>query len=324
MTPEARSLRRWAIAGLLLANLFWGLSFPLMKSLVAAQEQVLPGGNSWFITACLVGPRFILAALVILLVLGGRVRDTTRREAKQGVLLGLAVAAGMLFQTDGLQYTTASVSAFLTQFYAIMIPVWVAVQVRRRPPPVVWLSCGLVLVGVAVLARFDPRTMHLGRGEAETLVSSVFFMMQILVLGRAEFSGNRVLPVTLIMFAVQGAVFALMAALTAPRLSDLLVPWTSGAWVGGTLALTLFCTLGSFLLMNKWQPFITTTEAGLIYCAEPLFASVMALFVPGLVSAWAGFNYPNEELTLHLLVGGGLITAANILIQLRPPPPDTA
>jgi len=89
--------------------------------------------------------------------------------------------------------------------------------------------------------------------------------------------------------------------------------------VGGTLALTLFCTLGSFILMNTWQPKITATEAGLIYCIEPLFASLLALFLPALLAGWGGFSYPNERLTWHLLLGGGLITAANVLLQLKPP-----
>jgi hypothetical protein len=71
--------------------------------------------------------------------------------------------------------------------------------------------------------------------------------------------------------------------------------------------------------MNRWQPKITATEAGLIYCVEPLFASVMALFLPALFSRWAGFDYRNEALTWHLLAGGGLITLANVLIQLNPP-----
>jgi hypothetical protein len=34
---------------------------------------------------------------------------------------------------------------------------------------------------------------------------------------------------------------------------------------------------------------------------------------------WGGFSYPNERLTWHLLLGGGLITAANVLLQLKPP-----
>jgi hypothetical protein len=33
---------------------------------------------------------------------------------------------------------------------------------------------------------------------------------------------------------------------------------------------------------------------------------------------WGNFEYSNELVTTSLLVGGGLITAANILIQLKP------
>jgi len=87
------------------------------------------------------------------------------------------------------------------------------------------------------------------------------------------------------------------------------------------LLLTGFCTLGSFTIMNKWQPKISATEAGLIYCFEPIFGSIMALFLPAIFSRWAGLGYANEPVTWHLLAGGGLITLANILIQLRPPLP---
>ena len=37
----------------------------------------------------------------------------------------------------------------------------------------------------------------------------------------------------------------------------------------------------------------------------------------GIFSVWAGINYPDETLTAKLLLGGGLITAANILLQSR-------
>ena len=70
--------------------------------------------------------------------------------------------------------------------------------------------------------------------------------------------------------------------------------------------------------MNKWQPFITTTEAGLLYCSEPVFTALLALFLPAWFSLWGGLNYLNETLGVNLLVGGGLITLANVLIQLKP------
>lgn len=307
---------------LLFANFFWGLSFPLIKTVVLLHEQVLPGSNTWFITACTVAPRFLLGSLVLGLVLARQIPTFTRLELRQGLWLGLTAGAGMLFQNDGLQFTSASVSAFLTQFYAIMIPAYLAIRSRRWPSGTVWLCSGLVLAGVAILGRFDFRAMHLGRGEWETLLSSVFFMMQILLLGRKEYGVNRVLPVTLVMFLVQGVLFAGLAAGTASRPADLLTLWKSEWWVICTVCLTLFCTLGSFIIMNTWQPKISATEAGLIYCVEPLFASLMALFLPALLSAWALINYPNEHLTWHLLLGGGLITLANVLIQINPPRAD--
>jgi drug/metabolite transporter (DMT)-like permease len=81
--------------------------------------------------------------------------------------------------------------------------------------------------------------------------------------------------------------------------------------------IVVFCTIAAFLLMNRWQRQVTATEAGLVYCAEPVFVSLLALFLPGWLSQWAGVDYANEQLTVRLLLGGGLITAANVLLQSR-------
>lgn len=305
---------------LVVANLFWGLSFPLMKAIGGIHLHLLPESTTWFVTACTLAPRYLLGALALLPLCWPALRTLTRLELKQGLGLGLFAIGGMIFQTDGLQFTSVSTSAFLTQFYAIMIPVWLAVRARRRPPPLVWICCLLVLAGVAVLAQLDWRDLHLGRGELETLIGSVFFMGQIFWLDRREFSNNRVLPITTVMLAVEGIAALAMAFLTAPHASALLVPWTSSAWLFFTTLLTVFSTLGAFVIMNTYQPKISATEAGLIYCVEPIFASLLALFLPAWFSTLGGFNYPNEVATSHLLLGGALITAANLLLQLRPPP----
>jgi drug/metabolite transporter (DMT)-like permease len=227
----------------------------------------------------------------------------------------------MLLQGDGLQFTSASTSAFLTQFYALLIPLWLAWRTRRNPGRWVWASAALVLAGVAILGEFDWRTFRMGRGEAETLLASVFFMGQILTLERPEYANNRVVPITLLMFLVQGLVFLVLALGTAPSLGAMLVPLGIPAWWALSVALVVLCTLGSFLLMNRWQREISSTEAGMLYCIEPVFASALALVLPVWLSRWAGIDYPNEVLGTHLLLGGGLILAANVLLQLRPPPP---
>ena len=81
------------------------------------------------------------------------------------------------------------------------------------------------------------------------------------------------------------------------------------------VVLVLICTLIAYSIMNYWQKRVTATEAGLIYCLEPVCASIFALFMPAWFSLWAGITYPNESLTTRLLLGGSLVTAANVLLQ---------
>lgn len=321
---NARPTHRTALLMLLLTNLFWGLSFPLIKAIVFLHERLVPGSGNWFITAMTLAPRFLLGAVFMLAIAWRQTARATPSERKQGLLLGVSASLGLVFQIDGLQFISASTSAFLTQLYAILIPFYVAARARRWPGASVWIACVLVLAGVAVLAQFNLREFHIGRGELETLLASLFFMWQILTLERKEFAGNRVMPVTALMFATEAAMFGAMAVATAPSGAALVTPWLSGSWLTFTLLLTGVCTIAAFSLMNRFQPAITATEAGLLYCTEPLFASMLALFLPALFSAWAGFAYANETLTWRLLVGGGLITAANLLIQFRPPPKPVA
>ncbi len=321
MSPATKSPHHaQAVLWLVVANLCWGLSFPVIKALGAVQSGLIPTSNTWFVSACVIAPRFALAALILGVACLGTVRTLTWPEIRQGLKLGGFTGAGMVFQIDGLQYTSASTSAFLTQFYAIMIPIWLALRLRRSPPVIVWGCCAMVLAGAGVLAHLDWHDLRLGRGEIETLVSSVFFMGQILALDQPDAGGHRPLAVTFAMFVTQALIGLALGWFAAPAGVQLHALMTSGMWWGLMLAITLFCTVAAFTLMNTWQPKITATEAGLIYCGEPVFAAVMALYLPGWLSAWGGIDYPNERATVNLLVGGGLITAANVLLQLRPPP----
>ncbi len=317
MTEIPRSPHGRAVLMLSLASLYWGLSFPVIKAITALNHALLPGAGTWFLAAAAMAPRFMIAAALLAVFRRRGGARVTPLEWRQGLILGAFSTAGTLLQTDGMQFTDASTSSFLTQFSAILIPAWVALRRRHNPGALVWLCCALVLAGVGVLGHIHWGTLRLGRGEWETLLCSVFFMGQILGVENRKYAGNRPAVVTLIMFAVQGAAFLALAVGSAPSPHALLVPWASPAWVGLTLVLALVCTVAAFTLMTRWQPRITSTEAGLIYCAEPLFASVFTLFLPALISGWAAINYPNERATFSLIMGGGLITLANILVQLK-------
>lgn len=316
--PAPTPARR-AVGMLLLTTALWGLSFPLGKALAIGQTAALPGGSTWFFSATTLLVRFGIAAAVLALLARRTPGAITRREWSQGVGLGVFAWAGLLLQIDGLNYTAASSSAFLTSCYCIIIPVFVAMQRWRRPPALVIASCGLVLAGMAILAGVDWHSLHLGRGEWETLGSSAFFAAQILWLERPRFAKNRTFHVSALMFATVAALAAPVAWATARRLGDFGVA-AAGSWsiIASLGALTVVCTVITFTMMNHWQRHVEATEAGLIYCAEPVFASVLALFLPGWLALAGGLAYANETLSVRLLVGGGLITLANVLIQMRP------
>jgi drug/metabolite transporter (DMT)-like permease len=168
------------------------------------------------------------------------------------------------------------------------------------------------------LSDINVRELHIGRGELETLIGSTIFTAQILWLQRPKFAANNVNHFTLVMFAVIAVTSLPVMLATGGRSDDWLAAWHSAPALVFMAVLTVFCTLGGYLLMNYWQPFLTATQAGLLYCLEPVFTSAFALFLPGWISAFAGIAYANETLTLGLLLGGGLITAANVIIQLQP------
>ena len=301
---------------LILACALWGLSFATMKVLGLTQEGLLPGRSSWFFSALCVSYRFGAAGAIMLLVSLPTLRQMTRSELAQGIGLGLFGGLGLLLQMDGLAHTSASTSAFLTQCYCLILPLWAAARDRRWPAPRIFGSSALVLAGVAVLAQVDWCHFHLGRGEVETILASVIFTGQILWLERPRFAANKVTHFSLVMFVVMALVCVPVAVGTTQEAGDWLRAYSTLPTLGFLAILVVGCTLGAYLLMNHWQRHVGATLAGLLYCIEPIFASVFALFLPAWFSAWAGVNYLNEFVTTNLLVGGGLITVANILVQL--------
>ena len=302
---------------LVFCTTLWALSFPAMKALALTQQKLLPQAGSWFFSSLSVTYRFGAAGLLLLPFGWRQLRTLRRLEVEQGMLIALFGGVGILFQMDGLAYTSASTSAFLTQGYCIFIPLWLALVHRQWPSRKTFLCIALVVAGVAVLAEISFHSLRLGRGEIETLVASFLFTGQILTLGHPRYATNRTLVLTIVMLLGTALVSAPFVCATAPDAAACLRAYASPAACGFLAIIIVFCTLAAFLVMNVWQRHVTATEAGLIYCAEPVFASLLALFLPGIFSVWAGIHYPNESVTAKLLLGGGLITAANVLLQSR-------
>ncbi|MBM3875177.1 MAG: DMT family transporter [Verrucomicrobia bacterium] len=311
-------LQRRARQVLVFVTVLWAVSFPTMRAVSLAQEGLLPGRSTFFFAGLCTVYRFGLAAMVLAVWTAPTLRTMTRLEWQHGLGLGFFAGIGLLLQMDGLAHTDASTSAFLSQCYCFLIPLWVAWRDRRMPVWNVILGCALVTAGVAVLARVDFRSFRLGRGELETLIASLFFTAQILWLERARFAACRINHSTTVQFAVMALVGLPVALVTTQRGDDWLAAYRTAPLLGMLVILVAVCTLGAGVLMNHWQRHVGATLAGLIYSCEPVFASALARVAPAWLGAWAGIPYPNETLTAHLLAGGGLIFAANVIAHWKP------
>jgi len=245
---------RKAILLLILACLFWGISFPVSKALTLLYLQSVPGASSWFAVSLQGSIRFLLAGLIMLPFGWRELRSLRKREVIQGLGLGLCGGAGMLLQMDGLAYTSASISAFLTQAYCILLPLYHFSRNRTAPGFRDLLAIFMVVTGIGMLANVDWSTFRIGRGELETLISAVFFTFQILWLERPVFRPNRTRLVSTTMFLSMGLIFGLAALCTRPDRMNYATTIDSFPKIFLTFLLVFFCTLLAFNLMNHCQP----------------------------------------------------------------------
>lgn len=304
---------------LILACILWAISFPVVKALHLEQTARLPGVSSLFLAAWMQVARFGLAALMLLPFVIGRKRPTLG-ETRQGLVLAFWGGSGMALQADALAYTDASTSAFLTQAYCIILPLWACLRMRRMPATRVIISTLMVIVGGAILSGLRADHLKLGRGEVETLAAAFLFTFQILALEDPRYQHNRGLSVTFVMFLGITILLLPSTLLAAPTLATC---FSAGASMQAFLligSLALFCSVGAYLIMNIWQPMVSATEAGLIYTIEPVFTAILALFLPALLGGFIGSNYQNETMSNTLVTGGSLILAANLLMQWKRPP----
>lgn len=291
----------------------------MMKALQMEQLGRVPDAGSVFLSTWIQCARFGMGALLLLpFVLRGGL--PTRPEWRQGFHLAVLGGTGMLLQADGLAYTDASTSAFLTQGYTIVLPIIACIRLRRAPESRTIIATLMVLLGGAVLSGFTLTNPRIGRGELQTLIAAVFFAFQILALENPHYQGNRSGRVTWVMCAAIAVIFLPLAAVTAPSPAAILNAGASWFALFFIFILAACCSVGAYLLMNYWQPRVSAVEAGMIYTTEPVFTAFYALFLPAWISVIAGVGYANESLTFQMLTGGVLILAANMLMQLVRPP----
>ena len=142
-------LQLWQAAlALNAATLIWGSQHALIKDAV---DFVSP--------ASLNAARFSIAALVSLPALlspspaaAGEEADSTARTWRAGAELGCYTFLGFALQAIGLEFTTASRSAFLLYLNVKLVPLLALVLYGRKSTARAWTSAALAFAGTALLS----------------------------------------------------------------------------------------------------------------------------------------------------------------------------
>ena len=267
-----------ALAG---AAFLFGTTFLVMQDAVADVEPIP-----------FIAVRFAVGALVLLpaALVRGR-SEQPRPLVLAGASAAVALAAGYVFQTTGLQYTTSSVSAFLTYLLVVFVPLLSAVVLRRPPRSATAVGVVLAVLGLWLLT--EGAGIGLGRGEVLSILCALAFAIHILVLSEVA---NR--HDVVVLNALQFGLVAL--ALFVPGLLAGGYAFPASAWWAAIYTGVVVNAL-AFGLQLYGQRRVSASRTALVLMLEPVFAAVLG-YVDGERIGAAG------ALGAGLILGGILVS----------------
>jgi drug/metabolite transporter (DMT)-like permease len=263
----------------------WGSTFVVVKD--AVEHMPVTDFLTW---------RFALAALAMLVLRPRSVAALGRSGRRAGVIVGVALGAGYLLQTLGLQHTSAAVSGFITGMFVVLTPLGAAVLLRKPPGAAAWTAVGVATVGLGLLSLHG---FSVGPGELLTLGCAVAFALHIVGLGQwaSSYDAYGLAVVQLLTTSAMCAVVAVPGGLA--------VPPTWSVW--GALALTALAATALAFVVQTWaQAHLAPTRAAVVMTMEPVFSGLFAVLLAG------------EVLGLRTLLGAVLVLIAMVLTEVGP------
>jgi drug/metabolite transporter (DMT)-like permease len=274
-----------AVAALIAVTAVWGSTFVVVKD--AVERMPVMDFLAW---------RFTIAAVVMFAV---RPRSVARLNApgrRRGVVLGLALGAGYVAQTFGLEHTPASVSGFITGLFVVFTPLCSAILLRRRVSRVTWLGVALATSGLALLSLHG---VAIGRGAGVTLLCAVAFALHIVGLGEWSSSHDAAG-----LAVVQLSTVALLSVVAAAP--DSLAPPPDAKVWGAVLLTAIAATAIAFFVQTWAQAHLDPTRAAVVMTMEPVFAGLF------------GVTFGGDALGVRVVVGALLVLAAMYTVELGP------
>jgi drug/metabolite transporter (DMT)-like permease len=267
-------------AGLVYAALIWGSTFFIVKDSLTSVNPVT-----------LVAYRFLIAALLLVPVLL-YLKKPLFHNVKDGIILGVVIAALYLSQTIGLKFTSASNSGFITGLFIVFTPL-LALAAGILPSKRRVMAILISIVGLFLLTGIGA----FNRGDALTLIAAFTYAVHIVL--TAKFV-QRSDPYSLAFqqFLTTGILSLLIALIASQPLGTTTTTWYI------ILFLAVFPTALAFLIQAIAQQHTGPVKVALIFALEPVFAAVFAWTVGG------------ELFTIKTIIGGLLIVAAMIIAEL--------
>ncbi len=282
--------RRLIAEGLLASvTLFWGATFPLVKEAIS---EVPP--------LCFLWVRFALAAALLALIAGRSILTLGRRGWARGVFLGLLLFFSFLFQTLGLQWTTATNCAFLTGLNVVWVPLLSGPILKKKPAPGSLVGVVLAVAGLFLLTWHSP--WRIAPGDLLVVICSIFVVLHILGLDSltAGYDGRALAFVQILTMAAAALLGSLLfEPISWPRTF-------TPSLVGAIVICAVFATVYAFWVQTTFQRWTTPTRAALVYVLEPVFGAIFGYLLAGEVLGRLGW------------IGGTLILAGMLAAELWP------
>jgi drug/metabolite transporter (DMT)-like permease len=266
----------------------WGLTFVVVQDAV---EQ-MP------VTAYL-AYRFVAAALLLAVIFRKRLKLLTKAAFRQGLWMGVFLAAGYLFQTYGLEATSASNAGFITGLFVVITPLMAWALNRQSIGWVPWAAAGVSAFGLFLLSGGGNNFTF--RGDGLELLCAIAFSAHIIATSRGVKAGHDVIALVVVQLTLVGVVCSGMAVAA----GDLVMPHGAGLWAN--LALTSLITTALAFVVQTWaQKHAAPDRTALILAGEPAFAGLFGWWLAG------------DRLGLQGWLGAALIFGAILAVETIP------
>ncbi len=237
--------------------------------------------------------RFALAAVAM----APFARKAPPRTLVVGGLIGLVLAAGYLFQTMGLLFTTPTNSGLITGLFVVFAPLADRVFFGAEPSQQVLIAVALSLLGMVLLAGGGPDGANWG--DVLTILCAGALGVHIALLSRYAPSHDAGGLAFAQIFAM-ALVFALFWPFFEP-----VTPPPREVWVP-LLVTGLVASAGAFWVQTFVQQRMPAARTAVILTMEPLFAALFGYWIAG------------DRLVAVQIFGASMILSALVVGEVLP------